>query len=575
MVESLNDSFDNGANPYYLHQSDNPGMILVSQLLSNNNFHSWKRSMMLALSAKNKLGFVDGSIQAPDPSLVNQFNAWTRANNLVNSWLLNSVSKDIATSLLYHTTAAEMWKDLVDHFQQSNGPHPLPPISKVFSLVVQEENQRNMQSLHPISKPAFAAKAYPGTNTRKNIPLCSHCNLLGHTKDICYKLIGYPPGYNSKNWSSSNSSRSKNPQVIHTNYVVSQQGSSTVTEAFTPEQCQHLIAMLTSQLQSASSLEIPTTSINTAMQGCLIQDLHQVIGKGEMVQGLYYKCPHSKPISHDKFSARALPTVFLGYPPGVNGYRVYDFCLPKAIHDMIDISRVHGIEQVPFEPTDSNGDAFFDSNGSTSGTSSEYADSHDNVPLEPTDSNNGTVSTDVVSIPVRRSSITFQKPSYLQQYYCNNASSKCLYPIEGFLSSSKLSTEYGAFVANISSVVEPSYYHQAVKFPTWRNAMSGELRAMKDLKTCTIVSLPDGKRVVDYVNNTFLKGVLDEEVYMKLPLGYKSELKGSNMVCRLYKSIYGLKQTSRQWFTAFSNVVIQLGFQQSPFEHSLFTRVWK
>ncbi|KAE8711004.1 hypothetical protein F3Y22_tig00110307pilonHSYRG00082 [Hibiscus syriacus] len=78
--------------------------------------------MMLALSSKNKLGFINGSIQAPDSSMVNQFNAWTRANNLVNSWLLNSVSKDIAASLLYHTTAVEMWKDLVDRFQQSNEP---------------------------------------------------------------------------------------------------------------------------------------------------------------------------------------------------------------------------------------------------------------------------------------------------------------------------------------------------------------------------------------------------------------------------------------------------------------------
>ncbi|XP_039048916.1 uncharacterized protein LOC120189802 [Hibiscus syriacus] len=297
MVEPLNDSFNNGANPYYLHQSDNPDMILMSQLLSNDNFHSWKRSMMLALSTKNKLGFVDGSIQAPDPSMVNQFNACTRANNLVNSWLINSVSKDIATSLLYHTTAAEIWKDLVDRFQQANGPRlfhlkkrlcelvqdklslcsclqcncgglqhmiakqqqeqviqflmglnesyahirgqillmdPLPPISKVFSLIVQEENQRNIQSSHPISEPTFAVKSHPGTNTRKNRPLCIHCNILGHTKDRCYKLIGYPPGYNSKNWSPSTSSRGKSSQAIHTNSVVSQQSSPAVTEAFTP-----------------------------------------------------------------------------------------------------------------------------------------------------------------------------------------------------------------------------------------------------------------------------------------------------------------------------------------------------
>ncbi|KAE8663445.1 hypothetical protein F3Y22_tig00112977pilonHSYRG00012 [Hibiscus syriacus] len=116
MVDSLNDSFDNWVNPYYLYQSDNSGMILVSQLLSSDNFHSWKRLMMLALSVKKKLGFIDGSIPTPDSSMVNQFNAWIRANNLVNYWLLNSVSKDIDASLLYYTTAVEMWKDLIDRF---------------------------------------------------------------------------------------------------------------------------------------------------------------------------------------------------------------------------------------------------------------------------------------------------------------------------------------------------------------------------------------------------------------------------------------------------------------------------
>ncbi|KAE8732030.1 hypothetical protein F3Y22_tig00002237pilonHSYRG00016 [Hibiscus syriacus] len=135
MMNALNDNFDNGGNPYYLHQSDNPGMILVTQPLTSDNFHSWKWSMMLALSAKNKLGFMDGSIPAPDTSSPELLNAWTRANNLVNSWILNSVSKDIAASLLYHTTAAEIWRDLVESFQQSNSPHLFQLKKKLTDLV--------------------------------------------------------------------------------------------------------------------------------------------------------------------------------------------------------------------------------------------------------------------------------------------------------------------------------------------------------------------------------------------------------------------------------------------------------
>ncbi|KAL4296033.1 hypothetical protein GQ457_12G012530 [Hibiscus cannabinus] len=74
------------------------------------------------------------------------------------------------------------------------------------------------------------------------------------------------------------------------------------------------------------------------------------------------------------------------------------------------------------------------------------------------------------------------------------------------------------------------------------------------------------------VNNAFLNGVLDEEVYMQLPQDYNSEISESNMVCKLHKSIYGLKQASGQWFHAFSKVVLDYGFVQSPLEHSLFVK---
>lgn len=57
---------------------------------------------------------------------------------------------------------------------------------------------------------------------------------------------------------------------------------------------------------------------------------------------------------------------------------------------------------------------------------------------------------------------------------------------------------------------------------------------------------------------------------MKIPQGY--DVKGENLTCRLKKSIYGLKQASRQWFAKFSSVLTQHGFQHSYHDYSLFTK---
>ncbi|XP_009763371.1 uncharacterized protein LOC107793847 [Nicotiana tabacum] len=105
------------SHPFFLHPSDYPGMNLVSSSFDGKSYGVWRRAVVIALSAKNKLGFIDGTLSIPDESLGLQ-SAWSRGNDMVLSWLLNSLSKEIAEGVLYSHSAKDIWNDLEDRFGQ-------------------------------------------------------------------------------------------------------------------------------------------------------------------------------------------------------------------------------------------------------------------------------------------------------------------------------------------------------------------------------------------------------------------------------------------------------------------------
>ena len=112
----------NSPNPFFLSASENPGNILVTQsLLGMKNCQSWSRAMILALTAKKKIGFMNGEIAKPD---INSplYEDWESCNTMVLSWLINSVHVDVSSNIMYCETATEMWLELQRVFSQGNGP---------------------------------------------------------------------------------------------------------------------------------------------------------------------------------------------------------------------------------------------------------------------------------------------------------------------------------------------------------------------------------------------------------------------------------------------------------------------
>ncbi|KAK3027225.1 hypothetical protein RJ639_041643 [Escallonia herrerae] len=209
-----------------------------------------------------------------------------------------------------------------------------------------------------------------------------------------------------------------------------------------------------------------------------------------------------------------------------------------------------------------------------------------------------------------------------------------VYPLSHNISYSKFSRTHTAFLAAISSVDEPKYFSQAVKHAHWKDAMAKEISALEANNTWTLMPLLSGKRAINSkwvykvkfhpdgtverykarlvakgytqiegldfhetfapvaklvtvrcllaiasikkwelhqldVNNAFLHGDLEEEVYMKIPQGFSKQ--GENRVCRLQKSLYGLRQASRNWYHKFTQSLLVVGFIQSQSNHSLFT----
>nr|XP_033516441.1 uncharacterized protein LOC117280805 [Nicotiana tomentosiformis] len=94
------DDYTHPCHPFYVHPSDVLGSSLVSVPFDSIGYGSWRRTILVALS-------------------------WQRCNDLVVSWLTNSLPKDIARSVEYSELAKDIWSELEERYGQAGAARQL------------------------------------------------------------------------------------------------------------------------------------------------------------------------------------------------------------------------------------------------------------------------------------------------------------------------------------------------------------------------------------------------------------------------------------------------------------------
>ena len=73
-------------SPYYLHPSEGPGGLITAVIFDGTNYDLWARAVKIALKAKNKLGFIEGTLPIPEPKVgedTAELQTWEMINSMI------------------------------------------------------------------------------------------------------------------------------------------------------------------------------------------------------------------------------------------------------------------------------------------------------------------------------------------------------------------------------------------------------------------------------------------------------------------------------------------------------------
>ena len=71
------------------------------------------------------------------------------------------------------------------------------------------------------------------------------------------------------------------------------------------------------------------------------------------------------------------------------------------------------------------------------------------------------------------------------------------YPIFNYITCNNFSDNHRHYLAAVTKIIEPRFFHEAVENPHWREAMAKEIEALELNKTWTIVDLPPGRKPIN------------------------------------------------------------------------------
>ncbi|RVW71046.1 hypothetical protein CK203_057819 [Vitis vinifera] len=90
------------------HQMETSHLPITAHKLNGQNYLQWSQSILMFIRGKEKDDYITGASTAPETT-ASTYKKWIAENNMVMSWLVNSMTADIGENFLSFDTAKEIW----------------------------------------------------------------------------------------------------------------------------------------------------------------------------------------------------------------------------------------------------------------------------------------------------------------------------------------------------------------------------------------------------------------------------------------------------------------------------------